>query len=139
MGLRAFTIALIMFGIAILGWLFAVILSDARARDLDGHYAASDPHFHAWFDSLSSGKGMCCSFADGRSVADPDWGTEKAADGSQHYWVVVDGERLTVPDNAVVTEPNRFGPAVVWPYRGAAQGGDEIKTQIRCFIAGAGM
>jgi hypothetical protein len=26
------------------------------------------------------------------------------------------GQWLVVPDDAVVTEPNRFGPAVVWPY-----------------------
>jgi hypothetical protein len=32
-----------------------------------------------------------------------------------------------------VSEPNRFGPAVVWPYFDAAGA-----TQIRCFMPGAG-
>ena len=27
-----------------------------------------------WFDRLASGKGLCCSFADGFSVQDVDWG-----------------------------------------------------------------
>ena len=36
-------------------------------------------------------------------------------------------------NSAVVTEPNRFGPAVVWPYMDA-----EGATQIRCFLPGAG-
>ncbi len=27
---------------------------------------------HSWFDKLGSQKGLCCSFADGRTVADPD-------------------------------------------------------------------
>jgi hypothetical protein len=38
-----------------------------------------------------------------------------------------------VPESALITEPNRFGPAVVWPYRD----GDGT-TQIRCFMPGAG-
>jgi hypothetical protein len=33
----------------------------------------------------------------------------------------------------VVSEPNRFGPAVVWPYLDA-----NGTTQIRCFLPGAG-
>ena len=37
------------------------------------------------------------------------------------------------PDAAFVTEPNRFGPAVVWPYNDRYG-----NTQIRCFMPGAG-
>ena len=37
-----------------------------------------------------------------------------------------------VPDNALVTEPNKYGMPVVWPYRDF-QG----NTQIRCFLPGA--
>ena len=43
---------------------------------------------------------------------------KKAALG--HYRVRLNGEWIVVPDNAVVTEPNKFGPAVVWPYMGTA-------------------
>src|SRR5215468_6774864 len=45
----------------------------------------------------------------------------------------VHGEWFVVPDAAVVTEPNRFGPAVVWPYNDRYG-----NTQIRCFMPGAG-
>jgi hypothetical protein len=38
-----------------------------------------------------------------------------------------------VPDAAVVTEPNRFGPAVVWPYNDRYG-----NTRVRCFMPGAG-
>jgi AraC-like DNA-binding protein len=38
---------------------------------------------------------------------------------------------FVVPDSAVVTEPNRFGPAVVWPFMDAMG-----VTQIRCFLPG---
>ena len=54
-----------------------------------------------------------------------------AQDG--HYRVRLYGEWIVVPDNAVVTEPNKFGPAVVWPYMGT-----DGQTQIRCFLPGAG-
>jgi len=94
----------------------------------DGHFAASDPALHAWFDKLASGKGLCCSFADGVSVTDVDWDTQKGS-----YRVRINGQWLVVPDAAIVTEPNKFGPAVVWPYQdynGA--------TQIRCFLPGTG-
>jgi hypothetical protein len=40
------------------------------ARDLDGRYANSP--LNSWFDGLASGKGLCCSFADGVSVQDVD-------------------------------------------------------------------
>ena len=96
-----------------------------QARD-DGRYA-NDP-LHAWFDQLASGKGLCCSFADGFKVEDVDWDTQ---DG--HYRVRLHGEWIVVSDNAVVTEPNKFGPAVVWPYMSS-----DGQTQIRCFLPGTG-
>jgi hypothetical protein len=98
----------------------------AWPRDLDGRYANSP--FKQWFDQLASGNGLCCSFADGVSIQDVDWDT---LDG--HYRVRLHGQWIVVPESAVVTEPNRFGPAVVWPYQD-----DNDGTRIRCFIPGAG-
>ena len=79
-------------------------------------------------ESIASGNGLCCSFADGFRVDDVDWDTQ-----DDHYRVHLQGEWIVVPDNAVVTEPNKFGPAVVWPYMGT-----DGQTQIRCFLPGAG-
>ena len=97
---------------------------DVSARD-DGRYANSP--LKQWFDQLASGKGLCCSFADGVSVSDVDWDSQEG-----HYRVRLHGEWVDVPDAAIVKEPNRFGPAVVWPYEQDGQ------TQIRCFMPGAG-
>jgi hypothetical protein len=105
--------------------MIACVPSQVSARD-DGRYAGSP--LKQWFDQLASGKGLCCSFADGFSVENVDWDT---ADG--RYRVRLHGEWVNVPDAAVVTEPNKFGPAVVWPYQDAAGA-----TQIRCFMPGAG-
>jgi hypothetical protein len=52
-------------------------------RDL-GRY--KDSPLHDWFEHLASGKGLCCSFADGYVVEDADWQT--TADG-KHYRVRV--------------------------------------------------
>lgn len=95
------------------------------ARD-DGQFGSSP--LKAWFDKLASGKGLCCSFADGASVEDVDWDTQNG-----RYRVRLNGQWIPVPDAALVTEPNRFGPAVVWPYQDA-----NGATQIRCFLPGGG-
>jgi hypothetical protein len=94
------------------------------ARDPDGRYANSP--LKQWFDSLRSGKGPCCSDADGSAVSDVDWESK-----SGHYRVRIDGEWYDVPDDAVITEPNRVGRTMVWPIRGY-QG-----LSIRCFIPGS--
>ena len=96
------------------------------ARDLDGKYANSP--LKQWFESLASRRGPCCSVADGQTVEDVDWDTK---DGK--YRVRLDGQWIEVPPDALVTVPNKFGLAVVWPYKDY-----ESRTQIRCFIPGAG-
>jgi len=64
----------------------------------------------------------------GVKVEDVDWDTQNG-----RYRVRLNGQWIIVPDNALVTEPNKFGPAVVWPYQDATGA-----TQIRCFIPGSG-
>jgi hypothetical protein len=119
--------------------LLGVSIRAAFARD-DGRFANSP--LKGWFDKLASGKGLCCSFADGLAIEDVDWDVRPAkvvdADGRQqiegvHYWVRLDGHWIEVPDAAVVTVPNLFKRPVVWPY---VDGGG--KTQIRCFMPGSG-
>ena len=113
-----------------LGW--TAYAPRARARD-NGQFAESP--LKSWFDQLASGKGLCCSFIDGVSVEDVDWDTNgpKDARGQATYRVRLHGEWINVPANSVVEEPNRFGPAVVWPYVDSSG-----VTQIRCFLPGAG-
>lgn len=105
--------------------MFAASSSGVSARD-DGRYAGSP--LKAWFDQLASGKGLCCSFADGATVQNVDWDTQNG-----RYRVRILGQWYVVPDAAVVTEPNKYGSAVVWPYQDA-----EGVTQIRCFMPGPG-
>jgi hypothetical protein len=94
------------------------------ARDPDGRYANSP--LKQWFDSLRSGKGPCCSDADGYALSDVDWES-----GNGHYRVRIEGAWYDVPEDAVITEPNRVGRTMVWPIRGY-QG-----MSIRCFMPGS--
>ena len=95
------------------------------ARDR-GQYANSSPELKAWFEGLKSGKGPCCSDADGTAVSDVDWES-----GNGHYRVRLDGQWVDVPDEAVITEPNRIGRTMVWPLRGY------LGLTIRCFMPGS--
>lgn len=118
--------------------ILSMLLSPSHARDGDDH--GNHGILKPWFDSLRSNKGLCCSFADGVKIEDPDYGTEAVAsgDGTEiRYWVRLDGQKISVPPDALITEPNKFGPAVVWPY--AESNGDGTQTvKIRCFMPGAG-
>ena len=82
-----------------------------QARDPDGRYANSP--LKQWFDSLKSGKGPCCSDADGSAVSDVDWESKGG-----RYRVRIEGEWHEVPEDAVITEPNRVGRTMVWPIKG---------------------
>jgi len=105
-----------------------VVLDTAAARDLDGRYANSP--LKQWFDSLRSGKGPCCSDADGTTLSDVDWETK---DG--HYRVRIEGQWWDVPDEAVIKEPNRAGRTMVWPiYYGVTN--STVRVEIRCFMPG---
>ena len=101
----------------------AVFAGSATARD-DGRYANSP--LKPWFDSLRSGRGLCCSDADGSAVSDVDW---ESKDG--HYRVRLEGQWIDVPDDAVITVPNRAGRTMVWPVKGASG------ISIRCFLPGS--
>src|SRR5574337_48344 len=89
----------------------------------------------AWWNSLhASGSNVpCCDIADGLKVEDVDWDTINLASADKpdvRYRVRLNGQWIVVRPEAVVTVPNRFGPAVVWPYTI----GD--KTLVRCFMPG---
>jgi hypothetical protein len=101
----------------------AVFAGSATARD-DGRYANSP--LKQWFDSLRSGKGPCCSDADGSAVSDVDW---ESKDG--HYRVRLEGQWIDVPDDAVITVPNRAGRTMVWPVK------EPLGISIRCFLPGS--
>ena len=104
----------------------------AVARD-DGRYASSP--LKPWFDSLKSGRGPCCSDADGSVVAHVDW---ESKDG--HYRVRLPENAnskvmiwIDVPDDAIITAPNKIGRTVVWPVYNDFY----PDVSIRCFMPGS--
>jgi hypothetical protein len=115
------------FIVAVLALLaLGALFEPSIARD-HGQFGNVNPEIHDWFEHLKSGKGLCCSFADGVAIPDVDW---EARDG--HYRVRVEGRWYDVDDDAVITEPNKVGRTMVWPYY---SGGEII--YIRCFMPGS--
>lgn len=117
--------------------LIALAAPFGHARDR-GQFVNTNADLKAWFDGLRSGKGPCCSDADGSALSDTDWDSK---DG--HYRVRVprygsglDGQPqelvwVDVPDEAVISEPNRVGRTMVWPIYGY------MGVAIRCFMPGS--
>ena len=108
--------------IVLLVWDFA-----AHAHD------HSRPELNSWFESLKSGKGPCCSDADGTALSDADWEVRNG-----HYRVRIKGQWWDVPDEAVIKEPNRAGRTMVWPFYNWTLG-KALQIDIRCFIPGVMM
>ena len=72
-------------------------------RDPTGKWA-NDP-LQPWFQSLQSKNGMyCCARADGHPLDESEWDIK-----DNHYRVFVEGEWAVVPDDAVISGPNKFG------------------------------
>lgn len=114
-----------LFAFVMFALLMCLVVSGSHARDLDGRYASSP--LKPWFDALrSSGGSLCCSDADGTALSDVDW---ESKDGK--YRVRIGGEWIDVPDDAVITVPNRAGRTMVWPYY--MQG----HAVVRCFMPGS--
>ena len=92
------------------------------ARD-NGQWAQATPEQRRWFSTLhNKNHNLCCAEADGY---DAQWDTK---DGS--YRVYDQGQWYVVPDQALVTEPNRYGIAKVWWSHG------DPDKMIRCFMPG---
>jgi hypothetical protein len=86
----------------------------------------SRPELNEWFNRLASGRGLCCSFTDGFAVSDVDWESKGG-----HSRVRLENNWIDVPDEALITEPNRAGRTMVWPLRFDGQ------ILIRCFMPGS--
>lgn len=93
------------------------------------------PDLQKWFEGLRA-KGhtgprsgsACCDGYDAKRVDDVDW---ESNDGK--YRVRLNGQWYDVPEEAIVEDPNKAGPTMVWPKIdpfGRIDG-------IRCFMPGA--
>ena len=100
--------------------------ADLQSRDAYGDMGN-------WFNSLSSkGGGSCCSNFDGQ----PPEAIVQTSDN--HYRVMLEGQWVDVPDDAVLDVPNKYGKAVVWYSKSwrSRVTGQEGDFYIRCFLPG---
>jgi hypothetical protein len=117
--------------------LVALAAPIGQARDR-GQFANTNADLKAWFDGLRSGKGPCCSDAAGSALSDSDWDSKdghyrvrlprygSGLEGQPQELVWVD-----VPEDAVISEPNRVGRTMVWPIYGY------MGVTVRCFMPGS--
>jgi hypothetical protein len=103
-------------------------------RDPTGKWAG-DP-LQPWFQSLQNKKGLyCCAEADGHPLDESEWDIK-----NDSYRVFLKDKWIVVPDEAVISSPNKLGKAIVWlwPYDVLRWGGGG-DNPIRCFIPGSGV
>jgi hypothetical protein len=97
-------------------------------------YAELSPQIQHWFQGLRAPQSRvpCCELSDGMNpnADDIEWDTK-----GEHYTVRIEGKWYVVPDEAVITEPNKYGRAVVWYY---PVEGAHPSVVIRCFLPGGG-
>jgi len=89
-----------------------VLAGNAIARD-DGRYGRLSAEARGSIPSKAV-RGLCCSDADGFCHLGFPTGNPRTAitvSDSRAKWVMV-------PDDAVITEPNRAGRTMVWPVKG---------------------
>jgi hypothetical protein len=103
-------------------------------RDPTGKWA-NDP-LRPWFEALKNKVGMyCCAGADGHPLDESEWDIK-----DNTYRVLLQGEWIVVPDDAVISGPNKFGKAIVWLWpQEVLAWGDPASNFIRCFIPGSGV
>lgn len=92
------------------------------------------PDLQGWLAGLHDKQGTsCCDSTEAVKIEDPDWDNDNG-----HYRVRIEGQWVEVPDKAVIDDPNRYGPALVWPWFSYDVSGKISKINIRCFLPGAG-
>ena len=104
--------------------LAAAILVPRPARGHDHNH----PELDDWYFSLRTpGGGPCCGGPkiDATTLDDVDWEVKNG-----RYRVRVEGQWLDVPDDKVLTEPNRARRTLVWLHYSNG------KPHVRCFLPG---
>lgn len=131
-------------GYLIVTWIsVALNASMAHARD-NGQYSQVSPEIRQWWKNQRIPGGQfagqsCCSEADGtfaeaETRGDKWFARFSVKSGGQEYPI----DWMQVPDEAVMTVPNRYGAPIVW-YGAQYNNGKIANVWIRCFMPGAGI
>jgi hypothetical protein len=82
-----------------------------------------------------SKRSVCCNEFDGRPP-EAIWDLSDGSVPNVHYRVMLEGQWVNVPDEAVLDVPNKFGVAVVWYSLTRGSDGGQKSFFIRCFLPG---
>ena len=103
------------------------------ARQMGDYSVEISPQCRAKIKQLSRNGSNCCATADGWEAKEVVWDIE-----NNHYVVVIEGTRYPVPDEAVLTESNCAGIAIVWYVWDQEEQRDKKTIRFRCFWPGPG-
>jgi hypothetical protein len=133
-GVLAYLLALLICAMCAVVIYAVLAIKPAHAHD------HTNPKNNEWLESLHNGQGVpCCDGSDALRIDDVDWQTVcEAGTGQCHYQVHLEGAWWNVPEESVIHEPNRIGPALVWPVFYGTKGRNDWSVFIRCFEPGAG-
>jgi hypothetical protein len=100
------------------------------ARWIKAEGAKEDPpEIRRWIEGLTDKQGRsCCASADGYRPSEVEYDTEH-----NHYTALVNGRWIDIPNEAVLTVPNKKGIALLWYY----MSGNTVV--VRCFLPGSGL
>jgi hypothetical protein len=101
-------------------------------RDPTGKWAGNP--LQPWFETLRNKAGLYyCLKADGHPLDESQWDIK-----DNNYRVFLKGAWTVVPNDTVVSGPNRLGKAIVWlQHPGELAWGGDTTTPILCFIPGS--
>lgn len=110
-----------------------IVLSPSLAHD------AEHPELNDWFMGLRNKKDFpCCDGSEAMHLKNVDWESQNKENSHIRVRIPLTTEAnselgwVDVPDDAVITEPNKDGATLVWPIYGY------MNTSVRCFMFGAG-
>lgn len=112
-----------------------LLASPAVARYVGTEQIQYSQEIQDWIKNLKSKKqsSPCCDLSDGDFTS---MDIRLGADGKSHFFATIEGEWVEIPDDALVTEPNRIGRPIVWYVRWMGLEGKMV-TLVRCFLPGA--
>ena len=131
-------VAFALFGVTLTTLAVCLFIIPAHARWVGPPQELADmtalPGASGWFIGLMNKKGgFCCSDADGNK---PEAVWDNTDNPNYPYKVKLEGQWIEVPVDAVITEPNRVGIAIVWYSVTRSESGPPT-FYIRCFLPGS--
>ena len=111
--------------VAIMGGFFIAVFSGVALPKDNGQWEKVPQDIREWFKGLKNNAGVpCCDFSDGHQIDSSDWWI----DDRGRFVVRFGGREFLIPEDKVITVPNRIGVALLFINE---------HGHVYCFLAGS--